>query len=625
MQSPSRVRRFRQERFTLLAGVALAAFGLVAIGLLRLQVVEHQRYLELSKENRVRLELLRAPRGSIFDRNGDLLADSAPSFSIVFRPFPVESTLSALLVRRGDWTPRVAALVGLDTTIVHEQVAFAIRSGQTAVLRRDVPFAVLAAVEETRSELPGIEVQVEPLRHYPHGHLAAHLLGYAGEINQEELEKRATRGYHLGDLVGRTGVERSYEDILRGRDGAEYVVVNATGRRVAKLSEGPRQPPVGGHDLVLTLDLKVQMALEAAMSGVERGAAVALDPRDGGILALVSRPAFDPNEFSHGLSQARWEILAGGGANPLLDRAIQGVYPPGSTFKVVTMTAALRAGIVSASTRLEPCVGGYEFGGRWFSCWKRDGHGSLDFIGALEQSCDVYFYQVGSRLGLTPLEQAARGFGLGERTGVDLPQERRGLIPNVAWYERRWGPGRWQKGMMLNLAIGQGELLLTPLQLALVMAEIAEDGHPLHPHLVREVRGVAAFRPERPLQAGVVASPAVWRAVQRGLERAVESGTGTAARVPGFKVAGKTGTAQNPHGKDHALFACYAPADSPTVALAIVVENAGHGGSVSAPLAGRVLRRLLLPDSLQNLPNPPVVRPVVPALPADTLEVPDAD
>jgi penicillin-binding protein 2 len=422
MQTSSQARRSKEAHFALLAGVALTGFAVVILGLLRLQVVEHERYVELSKENRVRLEIIRAPRGSIYDRHGDLLADTAPSFTIVFRPFPVESTRAVMLLRRADWTPRVAALTGLDTAEVKERVAVANHGGQTAVLRRDAPFSVLAAVEETRSELPGLEVQVEPLRHYAHGTLAAHLLGYAGEIDPDELAKRADRGYHLGDLVGQTGVEKNYEDILRGRDGAEFVVVNAMGRRVARLSEGPRQPPVPGHDLELTIDLKVQKVLEEVMAGVERGGAVALDPRDGSILGLVSRPAFDPNEFSHGLSQARWDQLSSGGANPLLDRAIQGVYPPGSTFKVVTMTAALRAGIATASTRLDPCVGGYQFGSRWFACWNKAGHGSLDFIGALEKSCDVYFYQIGPKLGLTPLEETARGFGLGDRTGVDLPQ-----------------------------------------------------------------------------------------------------------------------------------------------------------------------------------------------------------
>jgi penicillin-binding protein 2 len=320
---------------------------------------------------------------------------------------------------------------------------------------------------------------------------------------------------------------------------------------------------------------------------------------------MLSRPAFDPNEFSHGLNRARWKELSEGGANPLLDRALQGVYPPGSTFKIVTMSAALARGVARADTRMAPCPGGMNYGGRWFSCWEHRGHGSLDLVGALQHSCDVYFYQLGLRLGLPGLEVTAKALGLGARTGVDLPQEARGLIPSAAYYDRRWGAGRWRSGLLLNLAIGQGELLLTPLQLALVAAEVAEDGRPLRPHVVERVGRERVFRPARPVQPGLPADPAIWGPVHEALELAVSAGTGGAARVPGVRVAGKTGTAQNPHGQDHALFVCYAPAEAPRVAVAIVVENAGHGGSIAAPRAGAMLRRLFLPDSLQR----PAVRP----------------
>lgn len=587
-------RRAKHVRARVLIALTLAGFAVVTLGLLLLQVVDHPRYLELSKENRVRLEVLRAPRGAIRDRNGELLADSAPSFSIVFRPFPAESAQRARLTRRPEWLRRVAGLVGLDTTEVRARVTAANRSGQTAMLRRDAPFAVRAGAEEMRSELPGIEVQVEPLRHYPHGALAAHLLGYAGQINEDELDDREDQGYRPGDLIGRTGVESQYEDELRGTDGAEFVVVNANGRRVAGLPGEPPQPPHRGHDLVLTIDLGIQKALEEGMAGVERGAAVAIDPRDGGILALVSRPSFDPNEFSHGISQERWTAMNAGNAYPLLDRAIQGVYPPGSTFKAISMTAALKAGVATRDTRLQPCLGGYNFGGRWFGCWNRRGHGVLDFIGALEHSCDVYFYQIGLRLGLAPLSDTARDFGLGMRTGVDLPHENRGFVPTPAWYD---GHARGGKGLLLNLAIGQGELLVTPLQLAVLMAEIANDGRAVRPHLVKAIRGVPQFQTEHPAQSGVTADPEVWAAVQEGLERVVSTGTGTAARVPGVRVAGKTGTAQNPHGKDHALFACYAPVEHPEIAMAVVIENIGHGGTYAAPAAGLVLRRLFHADT----------------------------
>jgi penicillin-binding protein 2 len=607
-------RRTREERLWLLTGTVLAGFVLVVAGLVRLQVAQHDKFLALSEENHVRLEVLRAPRGTLFDRNGVLLADSAPSFSIVFRPFPAESAQRARSLWTPAWFAKVTGLLGADSSLVRHAVDHANASGQSAILRTHAPFEMRAAFEELREELPGIEVQIEPVRRYPHGELAAHFLGYAGEINERELDTLATKGYRMGDLIGRTGVERSLEDLLRGDDGAEFVVVNAIGRRVSTLGDLPPRLPTPGRDVVLTMDLKVQRAMEEVMADVEKGACVAIDTRDGGILGLVSRPAFDPNEFSLGLTRQRWHELSSGGV--LLNRAIQGRYPPGSTFKIVTMLSALNAKVAHPGTRLAPCPGRYFFGGRWFGCWKKTGHGSLDFIEALEHSCDVYFYQIGPKLGLPALEKTARQFGLGSRTGVDLPQEVRGLVPSQAYYEKM-GRGRL-KGTMLNLAIGQGELLVTPIQLALMLAETGNGGRGLRPHVVREVRGTEYQSPP-PGHARIEASPEDWRAVQEALERVVATGTGTAARVPGVRVAGKTGTAQNPHGQDHALFACYAPADDPRIALAFVIENAGHGGSEAAPRAGRVLRSIFLPDSL----NPDLRRQTLPVRVAAHPSTPD--
>jgi penicillin-binding protein 2 len=619
MQPSNQVRRTREGRAALLRGLVIAGFCLVAIGLIRLQVVQHDKYLELSKENHVRLEVLRAPRGIIYDRRGVLLADSAPSFDVVFRPFPAESTQRARQVIDASWVSRVVRLLDGDSEQVQRQVAEANASGQTMVLMHNAPFAVWAAVEESRDQFPGLDVQVEPIRRYPYGILAAHLLGYAGEINERELTAMEDRGYRSGDLIGRSGVERTMEEALRGRDGAEFVVVNASGRRVSTLSEGPPQLPTAGHDVVLTLDLQVQQALEEVMADVSRGAAVALDPRDGGVLGMVSRPAFDPNEFSVGLTQDRWHELTSGGSNPLLNRAIQGLYPPGSTFKVVTMLAALRSGVAQPATHMAtPCLGRLSYGGRFFACWKPSGHGSLTLVEALQHSCDVYFYQLGLRLGLDRLEETARALGLGSRTGIDLPQEKGGLVPSAAWYNRRWGEGKWRKGLLLNLAIGQGELLVTPLQIATMLAETAMNGRALRPHVVKAIAGLPGFRAEGPTRASVTATPEEWDAVHQGLELVVSAGTGTAARVPGLRVGGKTGTAQNPHGKDHALFICYAPVEDPSIVLAFVIENSGHGGSIAAPRAGQVLSRLFLPDSLQH----PAVRRVAPP---DTVEASHGD
>lgn len=600
----------------MLTALVLAGFGLVVLGLLRLQVVQYEELTRLAEQNRVRLDVLRAPRGAIRDRNGRLLADNRPSFDIVFRPMPAESTARARAALDSEWYAQVAALVVDDTGSVQRRVADANRTGQTAVLRRNAPFAVMAAVEELRADLPGLDVQVVPLRNYPEGVAAAQMLGYAGQINDQELKAREAAGYRMGDLIGKTGIERRYEEMLRGQDGAEFVVVNAMGKRVSGLEGSPPKLPVPGHDVTLTVDLDVQRAMEEAMSDIEHGAAVALDPRDGSVLGMVSRPQFDPNEFSSGISFARWRQLTAGGGNPLLNRAIQSAYPPGSTFKIVTMLAALHHDLASRNShQATSCNGGYTFGSRRFGCWDKRGHGSLDMIGALQFSCDVYFYQLGLQLGLDRLQSIARAVGLGERTGIDLPAETRGLVPDDAWYDKRFKSGSWPRGVLLNLGIGQGELLTSPLQLATMTAIVANGGRAIRPHVVRTLQGVPGFRVEKPVEPGLDTSAEHWRAVHDAMQKVVDAGTATSVRIPGIPVAGKTGTAQNPHGNDHALFVCYAPADNPTIALAIVAENSGHGGSVCGPIAAHILRRVLLRDSVATAPRTPR-RP-----PGDTTEV----
>ncbi|MCC6349930.1 MAG: penicillin-binding protein 2 [Candidatus Eisenbacteria bacterium] len=605
---PGPPRQVKDQRFGAFVAAVLAGFGLVVLGLLRLQVVQHDELTRLAEQNRVRLDVLRAPRGAIRDRFGRLLADNRPSFDVVFRPMPAESAARARAVLDGNWYAQVAALIVDDTSAVRRRVAEANRTGQTAVLRRNAPFAVMAGVEELRADLPGLDIQVVPLRSYPEGAAAAQMLGYAGQINDQELQAREDAGYRLGDLIGKTGIERRYEEMLRGEDGAEFVVVNAMGKRVSGLEGSPPRPPVPGHDVTLTVDLDVQRAMEEAMSGIARGAAVAMDPRDGSILGMVSRPQFDPNEFSSGISFARWRELSADGGNPLLNRAIQSAYPPGSTFKIVTMLAGLHAGLAGRNTH-EPaaCNGGYTFGGRRFKCWDARGHGSLDIVGALQFSCDVYFYQLGLQLGLDRLGEIARDLGLGARTGIDLPAEARGLVPDDAYYNRNFKAGHWPRGVLLNLSIGQGELLTTPLQLATMTSVVANGGRAVRPHVVKAVDGVPTFRIDRPLEAGLASTPEQWAVVHDAMKKVVDAGTATAVRIPGIGVAGKTGTAQNPHGNDHALFVCYAPTDHPTIALAIVAENSGHGGSVCAPIAAHVLRRVLLRDSLATAPPAPRV------------------
>lgn len=589
-----------------------AGIGVLFVGVARLQLFEHDRYRDLAERNWLRLEILRAPRGRIFDRNGVLLADNAPAYSVLFRPPPAFSrepdTLS-LASRQ-----LLSAILALPDSAVRRTVRLAAASGLPMPLRRDAPFEVMAAVEERMPELPGVEVVIEPRRSYPESTRAAHLLGYAGEISGPELDSLSQKGYRSGDLIGRSGLERSYEGELRGTDGRKIVVVNASGRRVRLFEEEKPIFPTPGRDLVLTLDVRLQRALEQAMSGVQSGAAVALDPRDGGVLALVNRPSFDPNEFAHGLSRERWQGLVTDPSYPLLDRAIQAGYPPGSTFKVVTSLAGLGEHAFDVDTRFAPCGGGYSYGGRYWRCWEHEGHGSLTLVDALARSCDVFYYQAGLRLGLRRLSDWARKLDLGERTGIDLPQEKPGRVPTPEWYEARHRrPGG---GVILNLAIGQGELLLTPLQLATLAATVANRGRVMRPHLMQAVRDRASGevrRYEAREERRVDVDAADWETLVEAMEKVVTSGTGALARVPGVRVAGKTGTAQNPHGEDHALFIAFAPAEDPKVALAVVVENAGHGGSVAAPIAQRAIASYLLPEA------PP--KPVSVAAVTDTAHV----
>jgi len=600
MARPALNREARNRRALFLGALMAAGFTTLIAGTVRLQLVKHEAYRQLAEQNRVRLEVVRAPRGRIFDRHGRLLADNTPAFSIVYRPPDGDlEAADSLADAPAAILERVLALPRPDLQAI---VRRAVRTGATTPFREDVEIELVSQIEELRSELPHVEVMVTPRRQYPLGTVAAHLLGYAGEINEGELATRKEKGYRLGDLIGRSGLERSYEEALRGKDGHQYVVVNAMGRRVGQLEDVPAVAPQPGQDLRLALDLDVQQALEEGMANVARGAAVAIDPRTGGVLGMVSRPTFDPNEFARGLSRARWREFMQDRSYPLLNRAIQSAYPPASTFKIVTSLAGLAEGVIKPTTRMSvACAGGYRYGSRWYKCWNHSGHGSLDLPSALAWSCDVYYYQLGLRLGVDRLATWATRIGLGQKTGIDLPQERSGLVPTSKWFDRRRGAGKWSNGVMLNLAIGQGENLYTPLQIAQVGVSVATQGAIRTPHMVQEILDpvtAQARAVEPPPRQAVTLPPETWAALSAAMERTIASGTGGRAQVPGVRVAGKTGTGQNPHGDDHAVFVCYAPVEAPTIAVAVLVENGGHGGSTAAPIAQKALVAWLAPELL---------------------------
>jgi len=595
---PRHQARRREQIFTI--GVA-SIFGLLILQLFSLQVLQGDKYGELSEENRIRVEVLTAPRGEIRDRKGRLLADNVPSFTVTIDPFDKVYVHDPALL--DSTIARVSRVVGLDPEVAFDKVKHERTQSFLAIrLKRNLDLGSVAYLAEHRAELPGVEVEAEPLRRYPLGPFASHLLGYVGEVSDKELEDpKFSTTYMRGDLIGRMGIERQYEKILRGVDGKRFVEVNALGRKAELLGE--RQPilPKRGEDITLSVDLDLQRAAEEAFQPGARGAVVAMDPRTGEVLALVSKPNYDPNEFSTGITQARWEELSQGGNYPLFNRAIQASYPPGSTLKPFVALAGLTLRAISPMTVFsDPCYGYYQFGRRRFGCWDHDGHGWTSLRSAVAHSCDVYFYQLGLRIGLDRLSTFMNNLGVMEKTGIDLPQERRGLFASPAWYDKHYGAGRWSKGLILNLAIGQGESSLTPVKLAQLTCVIASGGTLWKPHILRKAsrdgRDDPSVLPRADsLQTHLTFAPKDLASIKDAMVAVIYDGTGYQSKVDSVTVAGKTGTAQNPHGQDHALFICFAPAERPEIAIAVMVENAGHGSTAAAPVAQKVLQAYFHP------------------------------
>ena len=618
--SAAAAERKRKSRFLEASGLALLV--LVALRLFFLQVLHDDEYRRMATSNYLRPEVIPAMRGLIRDRHGVILASSEPSFTALvdpwneaFRSGPKGAPPRA---RLDDVMPRLADILGLDPRELRETVEKQRRASYQPVrIKRNLDATTMSRLAERRVELPGVAVEMEPLRRYPFGVVGAHLLGYINEITDEELVKLRGQGYLPGDYVGRAGLERHHEADLRGQDGFRFVEVNALGRRTNYFVSTPPVVPKKGRDLTLTIDWKLQQAAEAALDSAGwsmpgpapevRGAVVALDPRNGEVLVLASRPAFDPNEFAAGLSSNTWAELNREGRFAMLNRAVQARYPPGSTFKPVTLLAGLTGRKVSMSSVLHGCVGGYTFGGRFFRCWNKNGHGSSNGERALEVSCDVYFYQLGLMVGIDGIADMARKFRLDEPTGIDLPQERGGLIPDVAWYEKKRGKGGATKGSALNLAIGQGEILLTPVQIAQMAGTVAIGRIP-RLHLVREMSDEPEqphFVPDSTARGTIPAPPAMLEYVRRGMWDVVQGGEGTGkrARVDSVEVAGKTGSAQHSGDPTHALFICFAPYDNPEIAVAVVLEERGGGGAFAAPVAQAVLDHYFHPDRYEPKPD----------------------
>ncbi len=603
-------RRTVAVRLTLLQYVIAVVFSVLAVSFWVLQVAQHETYAELAENNNQRTLALRAPRGVVFDRNGTVLVENRHSYSIsILREHTKDLNRTVQLL---------ASLLGFEERGVRDIVERHRREPtyRPIMIVQDATLQQVAAVMARRLELPDVVIEQIPTRQY-HDTMAAHLFGYVGEVNDAQIA--SADKLKSGDVVGQSGIEKVYNNLLMGEDGAKIVVVNSVGREIRTLEEDPASE---GQRLKLTIDEDVQKALEDGFkwSGFN-GAAVILDPRTGEVLAFTSVPAYDPNAFATGIDKTTWASLNTDELKPLQDRATQGRYSPGSTFKMAVATAALEEGIITPDFKVF-CPGSATFFGRPFQCWKKGGHGPIDLRHAIEQSCNVYFYTLGNMVGIDRIHKWATLLGLGEKSGIDLPNEVQGLVPSPEWKKARTGE-KWYAGETISVSIGQGQVSVTPVSMAVYISTIANGGTRVTPHFLKAVDDGSGWKdaPAPAPQSQVEFKPETIQAIHDGLFLVVNgAGTGGGSRIAGRDVSGKTGTAQvisTEGGKaakgktdkdlrDNGWFVFFAPRDNPQIAGVVFVEHSGHGGTWAAPITKHVLETFFAKQDGAPLPPPPV-------------------
>jgi len=597
-----------QSRLVFVKVGLLMLLVLLGLRLWQLQIRDGAHYQDLARDNRTRSIVLEPARGLLYDRNGELLANNIPSFQLYVSLEDVQDR-DALMAQLPHY-------VDLNMETLADKLSPKYRRGRVKI-KSGLTLKEAALIESHRIELPGVAIQPEYERHYPLGTYASHVIGYVGEISEAQLKNPEFVDLQAGRVIGQYGVERTLDTHLLGETGQKVIEVDAFGYPKRSLSI---QPPLAGDDLYLTLDIRLQRLAEDLL-GEESGAIVALDPWNGDVLALASRPGFNPNDLSGGISQQAWQQLLQDSRHPLTNRAIQGQYPPGSTFKIVMAAALLETQAMTAEESLT-CHGTFPFGKRVFRDWKRGGHGSVDLIKALAESCDVYFYKVGNQLGVDTIATYSRQFGLGSKTGINLPGERSGLVPSTEWKRKNRGEP-WYPGETISIAIGQGFLSVTPIQMAKAVSIVATNGHVVQPRLLKGIRlrrtgnfkeEPALFTHQLPISAKTFSH------IKEGLAAVVTRGTAKLAQSTIVSIAGKTGTAQvialkddddktetaKKH-RDHAWFVAFAPVEHPKIAVAIIVEHMGHGGSAAAPLAKALIEAYIkfgTAQSVESLQEP---------------------
>ena len=577
-----------RRRVLVLATVAGIAFAGLLGQLWYLQVLEGGKLQEMSERNRIRIRPVAAPRGILFDRNGLALVDNRPAFTLSLIPREIDD--------RDTVMARLSVLLKIPMRELEEALdRVPPDSFRPVRVRRGLTLEEMTKVEERKLELPGVVIEVEPQRVYPTSTFAAHLLGYVREVSDDQMKQGRFR---RGDMIGQSGLERLLDEYLRGRDGGERIEVDALGRPVQVMK---REEPDPGAQVITTVDRRIQEAAERAMTG-RSGAVIVMDPRNGDVLAMTSSPAFELDRLTGNLDKDEWLKVIKDPLTPLMNRALQSQYAPGSVFKVVVAAAGLQEGTLTPMDRTY-CNGEFHLGQWTFKDWKEGGHGHVDTRTALIHSCNIFFYQAGLKIGPAAIARYAEAFGLGAPSGIDLGGEKSGLVPFLDG-RRRIDGRRWQAGDTVNMSIGQGQVLVTPMQVARMMSAVANGGILWRPRLVQRVQrvdGSLAYSSASKMTGRVDLSPIVWNFLRQALSGVVnEGGTGAAARIPGVDVAGKTGTAQSVNksdaakGQDHAWFASFAPAQDPEVVVVVLVERGGKGGQVAAPIARQIYQAIFL-------------------------------
>jgi len=589
-------------RYRYLVAFAAVAFFVIVIFLWYLQVIKGSDFRQMSTNNCIRIREDPAARGMILDRKGRLLALNRPSFGVYLVPEDLKENLEVLV--------KAGQVLNMNPEEIKEKLQTQKKRTpfRPVKIKSDIEWNELARLETSRVHLPGLLVDVRPRRAYHYGQLASHLIGYLGEVDENELKQSKGTPYRMGAMIGKYGIECQWETDLRGVDGGRQIEVDALGREIKHLRSVESFP---GNNLTLTIDFDLQKVAEEAFQE-KTGALIAMDPKNGRVLAMVSKPSFDPDTFARNISSEEWKSLVENPFSPLQNKGIQGQYPPGSVFKIITAIAGLETGVITPNTQLT-CKGVYPYGDRDFRCYKEGGHGTITLHRAIVESCDIYFYQVGLKVGVDAIAHYANELGLGRLTGIALPHEKSGIVPSTPWKKKRLG-APWYSGETLSLSVGQGYINTTPLQLLMLISAVANGGKLYLPQVVEKVENIYGntlkdYPPVEVAQADI--SEKTLHFVQEALMGAVNDphGTGWACALKDFKVAGKTGTAQvikmaqdfkkgdmdrmPLKFKDHAWFVAYAPFEDPIIAVVVLVEHGGYGGAAAAPIAKRVIEKYL--------------------------------